>query len=337
MTFPSRAIIAPATLVLSLILAACGGGGDSTASGPTEPAPVALASISQANSQTVAARATSPMGDLMSLNNTTGLVSGVEVNESPLSLASASTAIYKNFHAKGSRLVAGAVVTEACTGGGSVTIDESSASSAVLTAGDRLTLTFINCKEPNLPLLNGAATFRVTSVSGNPSTTTYSLGLGVVFDNFVLADGTEALTIKGDLAIAASQNGTNSVSIGIFGTSLAVTTSVAGTTTETYLLSSYSLTGTEANGVISMSGKYTMSGSSATLGSYAYNVETLQPLVMSSSGSYPTSGSLIVRGSPATVTVTAVNATSVRIDYSDKGDGVVSSTNTMTWSAFDAL
>lgn len=339
MTFRSRPIIAPTALVLSLILSACGGGGGSTAPGATDAGSASLTPINLANFQTVAATVTAPVGELMNLNNTTNLlVAGVEVNEFPSSLASASTEIYKRFHAKGSRLVTGAVVTEPCTGGGSVSIDESTANSAAYTVGDRATLTFTNCKESNFPLLNGAATFRLTAVSGNPDTSTYNLSIAATFDNFALTDGTENLTIKGDMAIAASQNGTSTVNIGISGSSLAVTNRVSGTTTNTYALAPYSLSGTETNGVISMSGKYTLSGSSTKLsGSFTYSVETLQPLIMSSSSNFPRSGAVIVRGSPATVTVTALDASSVRIDYSDKGDGVVSSTKTLDWSAFDAL
>ncbi|MBC7861222.1 MAG: hypothetical protein H7Z39_21080 [Burkholderiaceae bacterium] len=324
---------------MSLILSACGGGGGSTTSNTSGAAPATLASINQGNYQTVAATATSPVGDLMDLNGATSqLISGVEVSTPPLSLASATTEIYKRFHGKGSRLATGVVMTEQCSGGGSISIDETSANSVTPAAGDRATLTFTNCKESNLPTLNGAATFRITNVSGTLGSTTYHFGLAATFDNFSFSDAAKKLAITGDLLVSASQNGSSTVNVGLSGSSLAVTTAVSGTTTNTYVLTAYSLSGTEANGVISMSGKYGLSGSSIKLGgSFAYNVETLQPLVLSSSTGFPRSGSFIVRGAPAAVTVTALDATSVRIDYSEKGDGVVSSTNTMTWSAFDLL
>jgi len=338
MTFSSRSFRAPTALVLSLILSACGGGGGggSTAGGV---APASLASISQGNFQTAAATATSPVGDLMDLNTATSqLISGVEVSAPPLSLASATTEIYKRFHGKGSRLATGVVVTNQCSGGGSVSVDETSVDSATFTVGDRASLTFNNCKESNLPTLNGAATFRIATVSGNLDSTTYNFGLAATFDNFSFSDAARKLAITGDLQVSVSQNGSSTVNLGLSGSSLAATTTVSGTTTNTYTLTAYSLSVAEANGVASLSGKYAVSGSSTKLGgSFAYNVETLQPLVLSSATGDPRSGSFIVRGAPATVTVTALDATSVRVDYSEKGDGVVSSTNTMTWSAFDLL
>jgi hypothetical protein len=338
MTFPSRSFSASAALVLSLILSACGGGGGSTASGSTAVAPAA-ASISPENFQAAAATATSPVGDLIDLNITTSLiVVGVEVNAPPLSLASVSIAIYKRFRGTGSRLATGVVVTEQCSGGGSVSIDESTASSATFTVGDRATFTFTDCKEPNLSTLNGVVNFRIAALSGDFNSTTYNFGMAATFDNFSFSGAAKRQTIKGDLAVVVSQNGTSTVNTSMSGSSLAITNGVPGASANTYLLTPYTLYSTEANGSTSLSAKYTLSGSSTKLGGdYTYNVETLQPLIMSSSTGDPSNGSFIVRGAPATVTVTALDATSVRIDYSEKGDGVVSATKTMTWTAFDQL
>lgn len=339
MTFSSRSFCAPTTLAMSLLLSACGGGGGSTASSTNGTAPATLASINQENFQTVAATATAPVGDLMDLNITTSvLVSGVEVSQSPVSLASASSEIYKRFHGKGSPLPTGVAVTEPCSGGGSVAIDETTASSVTFTVGDRATFTFTNCKESNLQTLNGVVAFRIAALSGNLNSTTYNFGLATTFDNFSFTEVAKKQTISGDLLVSFSQNGTSTVNTGISGNSLTVTNAVSGTTASTYQLTAYTLNSAEASGVISMSGKYALSGSSTKLGgNFAYDVQILQPLILSSSTGDPLSGSFIVRGAPATVTVTALDATSVRIDYSAKGDGVVSSTNTLTWSAFDQL
>jgi hypothetical protein len=47
----------------------------------------------------------------------------------------------------------------------------------------------------------------------------------------------------------------------------------------------------------------------------------------------PTSGSLIVNGAGSSVTATVVS-NGVRLDYSAKGDGVVTQTSTLSWSDF---
>jgi hypothetical protein len=50
----------------------------------------------------------------------------------------------------------------------------------------------------------------------------------------------------------------------------------------------------------------------------------------------PGSGSLIVNGAASSVTVTALNASSVRLDYSAKGDGVITQSTTLSWADFAA-
>lgn len=339
MTSFRRVAAAPAALFLSVFVTACGGGGGAAGDSTTPPPPVLLGAINTSNYQVVGAVVTDPVGKLMDLNDASGLiVGGAEVNEKPLSLSAASLEIYQRALAKNSRLVAGVVTTEPCSNGGSVKIDVTSASDLRYTVGDRLSLTATNCKETGLPAFSGVASFSITAVSGDPvNSNRYSLGLGSKFENFTLEEGTEKVAINGDLAITASQSGTTAVTVGLTGKSLDFKVTAAGVS-NSYQLASYSFNGTEANGTTTLSGKYTVTGSSAKVGgNYTFNVETVQPLVVSASSANPSSGALIVRGSPATVTITALAGGSVRLDYSDKGDSVITATNTLTWTAFDAL
>lgn len=48
-------------------------------------------------------------------------------------------------------------------------------------------------------------------------------------------------------------------------------------------------------------------------------------------------GSVPITGSPATVTATALDGTTMRLEYRAKGDGVVTASNSLTRSLFDAL
>lgn len=335
MTVRFRSLIALSSLV-SLVAACGGGGGGSQDTSSNAP----QASISQSNYQSVATVAVMPMGELSNVNGATGmLVGGVEVRENSLSLNRMSMEIYRRFHGKGSQLATGAVYNQNCSVSGSISIDESIASDSRLTAGDKLTITANNCKESSMPAMNGKASFTVASVSGDPLySNQYSLKLTITFENFSMTEGTEKVSLDGDLTESASQNGTTDVTVAMSGTALTMSTSVSGAATSSLKLSSYELSGTEQGDKMTLSGKYTISGSSAKIGgNYAFNVETLQPVVWSGTSDFPSSGSVIVRGSPATVTVTALSAESVRIDYSEKGDGVITTTNTMTWQAFDAL
>ncbi|HEY0847477.1 MAG TPA: hypothetical protein VGE12_19070, partial [Noviherbaspirillum sp.] len=292
----TRPFFIPSALALALLASACGGGGGGSDSGTAgSPATTTLAPISQTNYPTVAATVAAPVGELVSVSSSAGtIVTGVEISQPSLTLANATLDIYKRFHAKGSTLVTGAVFTEACSGGGTVQIDETSASLTRITVGDRATITATNCKETGLPTMNGVMSLTITSVSGDPiNSTNYSLGIATGFTNFSMTDGAERVSIQGDMAIAASQSGSASTNVSISGQSLAFTLSASGAADKSYRISAYTFTGTESGSTVTLSGRYTVSGSSTSLGgNYTYNVETVQPLVMSTSSDFPSSGAL---------------------------------------------
>lgn len=347
MTPRNWAATTPAALMLSLVLSACGGGGGSDAnntgttntntSGGTS---TTVAALTKTNYSEAASIAVNPLGELLNLDQVTGsLTSGVEVKATQLGLGDATLGIYSRFRARNGQFITGAVYTENCSGGGSITINESIASDERVTVGDSVSVTATNCKESGLPVFSGRLSLRVTAVSGDPvNSTRYSMALAGLYDNFTFINGSERLAINGDIAISASQNDSNAVNIGIRGNALGFSVVQSGATTGSYQLSDYSFTGTDANGTVTLSGKYSVTGSSPKLGGqYAFSVETLQPIVVGSSSDYPSSGALVVRGTPATVTVTAANSSSVRLDYSENGDGTVSATRTLAWTEFDTL
>jgi hypothetical protein len=60
-------------------------------------------------------------------------------------------------------------------------------------------------------------------------------------------------------------------------------------------------------------------------------VKTLQPLVFAG-GTDPESGSIIVTGVNSSVTITALDGDTVRLDLSANGDGTITDSKTMTWA-----
>jgi hypothetical protein len=334
-------------VLINASLLGCGGGGSSgndsatTGSGSTSAANsgASYSAITQANYQTVAATVVDPVGELSNLNSATGLLtSGVEVDAPPLSLATVSAQIYKRFSAKGAQLVTGATYTEACSRGGSVTVNESVASDTVLTAGDRLTITAANCAEDDLPTLNGTLSVIINAVSGDPvNSNRYSLEMTTTFGNLAMSSGARRVLIDGDLKISASQSGTSDINVGLSGNHLGLSIAQSGTTTNAYILADFNLTGSETASSTSLAGNYTLSGTSAKLGAYSYRVQTVRPVVVSSSGSFVSAGSLLITGTPATVTVTSLDGTSLRLDYSANGDGIITANSTLTRAQFDAL
>lgn len=333
----------PAALILSLILSACGGGGggsDASNANTSQGTTTTVSAITKANYSEVASVAINPVGELLNLDQVNGsLASGVEVKGTPLSLGDATLDIYKRFRNRNAALITGVAYTENCSGGGSVTINKSSGSDQAVTVGDSASITATNCKESGLPTFNGRLSFRVAAVSGDPiHSTRYSMTLAVIYDNFTFINGNESVAINGDIAISAGQNGSSTIDVGIAGNALGFAVVQSGATTGSYQLKNYSFSGTETNGTVSLSGKYSVTGTSPKLGgAYAFSVDTLQPIVVGSSSDHPSSGVLIVRGAPATVTVTALNSSSVRLDYSENGDGTVSASRTLAWTEFDTL
>lgn len=338
----------PAALMLSLLLSACGGGGggsdasnaSTTNANASQGTTATVAAMTRANYSEVASVAVSPVGELLNLDQvTSSLTSGVQVKGTSLSLGNATLDIYKRFRNSNAALITGVAYTENCSGGGSVTINESSASDQSVTVGDSVTITAANCKESGLPTFNGRLSLRIAAVSGDPiNSTRYSMTLAGTYDNFTFINGNDSVAINGDIAISASQNGSSTIDVGIAGNTLGFVVVQSGATIGSFQLNNYSFSGTDTNGTISLSGKYRVNGTSSKLGgAYAFTVETLQPIVVGSSSDHPSSGVLIVRGAAATVTVTALNTSSVRLDYSENGDGTVSATRTLAWTEFDTL
>lgn len=338
----------PAVLMLSLVLSACGGGGGgsdanntgTTNTGSSGGTSTTVAALTRANYAEAASIAVNPVGELLNLDQVTGsLTSGVEVKGTQLGLGDATLAIYSRFRARNGQFVTGAVYTENCSGGGSITINENIGSDDRVAVGDSASVTAANCKESGLPAFNGRLSLKVTAVSGDPvNSTRYSMTLAALYENFTFINGSESLAINGDIAISASQDGSSTVNVGMSGNALGFSVVQNGATTASYQISNYSFSGTDVNGIVSLSGKYSMTGNSAKLGGqYAFLVETLQPIVVGGSSDYPSSGALIVRGTPASVTVTAINSGSVRLDYSENGDGTVSATRTLAWTELDTL
>lgn len=333
-------------LALPFILSACGGGGGSSnAGGPSGSlgggsGTTTNSAITQANYQVVASASVAPMDTLVSASEATGmLVGGVEVNAPSASLAATTMEVYKHFRGRSSKLVTGVVFSEPCSGGGSILVDESVASQTRITVGDRVTLTANNCKESGMPTINGTLSLSIASVTGDPiNSNRYSLGFTTAFQNFTVVSGNESVAITGDMALTGSQNGTSAFALSFSGQRLAFVQSVSGALKSTFEVTAYAFDSTESSGTVSLTGKYTVSGSAASLGgNYSYATEIVQPLRMSATSTYPTSGKIVVRGATASVTVTAVNASSVQVDYSASGNDVITSSNSMSWSAFEAL
>jgi len=323
----------------ALALSACGGGGgDPGSAGPAPVQTSALTPITAANANQAAASGYSA-NDLIGNSSTslTGVLTGVSIGGTGISAVSPVLTLVKRAAGHGGTpLLTGVTMSEACSGGGTVTIDATLSNTQKISNGDTMTLTAKNCVEDG-DNLNGVMTVAFSNVSGDlVNTSTGAATMDTRFTGFSIASGSETATINGDMKIVLNLASATVSSITIAGKSLQVSEQKAGAAVANMTLADYSLTGSTDGMNTTSAANFSLSGNVNGLGQFAYTVKNIQPFV-SVGTAMPGSGSLIVNGAASSVTVTAVNASSVRLDYSAKGDGTITQSTTLSWSEFIAL
>jgi hypothetical protein len=322
------------TIASALVLSACGGGGGGAGATGPAPGPVStLSTITAANAGNVASNAyvaSTVISD--SSSSLTGALTGVSIGGASISAVSPVLKLVKHAHGA-PQLLTGVTVSENCSGGGTVTIDATMRNQQMISNGDTMTLTAHNCVEDG-STMNGAMSLTFSDVSGDMMNTwTFGVTMDTRFNNFSVVSGSEMVSVNGDMKITINQTNSTTSSLAISGKSLQTTEQKAGTTVATRTLTDYSLTGSTLGATTTSSANFTLSGNSSTLGQFSYSVKTIQPFVSMGSG-MPISGSLIVNGASSSVTVTVAGFTGVRLDYSAKGDGVITQTATRSWADF---
>jgi hypothetical protein len=318
----------------ALVLSACGGGGGS---GGTGSAPVQASSLSTIAAADAAKAASNgyAAGAVISQSSTslTGVVTGVSVAPAGVSAVSPVLGLVKQaYERNGAGLLAGVTFSDSCTGGGTITIDAALRNQNTLSNGDTLTMTAFNCTEDG-STMNGKLSITVSGVSGDViNSTTGAVTLAAHFTAFSIATGSTADTLNGDMKIGINATSDVDATFAISGASLQATERRSGATVATRTLTGYSVDGSVHGSTVSVAANFAVSGNANGLGQFAYTVKNLQPFVTTTTG-VPTSGSLIVNGAGSSVTATVVS-NGVRVDYSAKGDGVVTQTTTLSWSDF---
>lgn len=335
----------PLTAACALLLSACGGGGGSAGSGsgsgaslsgstPATPAVQGsqLTAITPANAPNAAGNGYAGAALVtQSSSSVAGLVAGVTIAPAGVNAVNPVLGLVKRAYAQGT-LVTGVTMSQTCTGGGTVRIDANTRNDQTLSNGDTVTATMTNCVEDGA-VLNGGLSIAVSGVSGD----IFNTGKGAVtlatrFNSFNVAASLDSgtATLTGDMTITASAVTDSNLSLAISGTSLQANEQRTGSAAVTRTLANYSVTGTMQGSIVSTAASFTLSGNSAALGQFSYTVKNLKPFV-TSNGATPTSGALVVNGAASSVTVTAIDGATVRLDYSAKGDGVVTDSKTLAW------
>jgi hypothetical protein len=263
----------------------------------------------------------------------TGALTGVSIQGMPINAVTPTldliTRVYQH---RLPVLLTGIALTENCAGGGTIALNGTVKSDLVATNGDTITFTATNCVESGISM-NGAFKITLSGVSAAAFTgNAWSATIDVLFTAFTVTTGSDAATVNGDMKIAISQTSSTASSVAITGKSLQTSDRKVGINVASRTLTDYSVTGSAQGTAATSSANFTVSGNTSALGNFEYQVKTLQPFV--SNGGAPTAGALSVSGNASSVTMTVAAPSSVRLDYSAKGDGVTTQTTTVGWAAF---
>lgn len=317
-----------------LLLSACGGGGSSSPNVAAAPVST-LSQISAANSTQVASNAYAANSSIG--NSSTGvgsLLTGVSVDGTTPGVVTPALALFKRAYANSApALLTGVSGTQACAGGGTIAVSGTTAGTSGPANGDKLNMTASHCIESGMTI-DGTLAMTFSNVSGN----VFGSGAGaatidMTFTNFSVAEGTTSDTVTGDMKLVMSQTAAGNVNLAISGTSLQSVELKAGAKVSDFRISDYTAAIAGSGNIFSVSANYAVAGTFGSLGQVSYTVKTLQPFVAGASG-VPSAGSMIVNGAASSVTATIVPASKVRLDYSAKGDGVITQTNTVDWATF---
>lgn len=322
-------------ITFALVLTACGGGGSDTAASAASTT-TTLSSITSSNSTAVSANAFTAAE---ALNNTasssSSFVTGVTLDATSANVLNPAIDLI-NFASNNSpKMVTGVTQTQACPSGGTVTVSGTIQNSNGLTNGDNVTFSTNSCVINGISL-NGGFSVLIGGLTGTISSSTqWAANLAIQFNKFAVTSATEGISVDGDLALRFSQTTSTNRSFSLSGNALRAVLTRSGVQLADRTLQSYSGSLTLLSPNVTTSINYSLTGSSSALGQFNFTVKTLQPFVRAI-GAFPSSGSLIVTGAVSSVTLTAIDSTNVRLDFSAKGDGVITQTTTTTWAQLKA-
>jgi hypothetical protein len=322
----------------ALVLSGCGGGGGSsggtggTGAGAVTTPVSTLSPVTAANATQVAASAyasTTALSDSSAPVN--GLLTGVSIEGAKAGVVAPVLDLVRKVYPRTTPLLTGVTMTEACTGGGTMSVDANLRNQQTISNGDTLKISANNCVEDGV-VINGSISIAMSNITGDiVNSYNWSATLDTSFVNFNVRSGLETASIGGDMKIAMTQTSMTNVTIDVSGKSLQLVEQRSGLTLGTYTLSNYAMNETINGSTVRSAASFTIAGNSSGLGQFSYTVKNLQPFV--SNGTLnPSSGSLIVHGASSSVTLTSTSSSSVRLEHSAKGDGVITQTSNLSWT-----
>jgi len=322
----SRASIPTVVLGFALALAGCGGGGGSN------PPPLELVEITSANAKSIAGAALVSSlegGNFGAFAIPAGAAFGGQSTQTAQlyskvgAIQGEQTASLVKQSQSGYMEAAIGSETTACDFGGTVTITGDIADPQTLSAGDAVTLQFVDCDD-GLTVVNGTLAMTVDSFSGDLGSGAFSLGVTLELTAFETVENGEVAAANGDVTLTMSLSDPT-VTITVSSSSLTV-----GDGNASQSLSAFALTHTfdQATGAYSIDAAGTVT-SSAFDGAAMFDV--IVPFAGTGS-SNPLTGELLITGAEgATIRVIVLDNAFVRLELDTDGDGTVDEIVDATW------
>jgi len=325
-------------LASSALLAACGGGssGSSNAALEGAVAPVTTqAALTPGNYVAVAQETLSSSAYLTTAAN---LATGAQVSDSDVLIRfgqAQATQLSRWFSTAPVNAV-GVVQsqTEACAGGGTLTIAENDLNgNRNVDPGDSATLTASNCAFEG-QVLNGQLVATVRSISGEPGIAPYSLSLSMAFKDLVAQSAAVRSVGNGTLVLDLNARALNDQSVALSTSSFEVATAYSSTS-YSKALKNYQTSTTLAPSGLGATYTTAVKGTliSSAFESKFIDIATPVPFVRTGSQAYPASGQLIITGAAGgKVRVTATSASALFIELDADGNGTYEAATSKGWS-----
>lgn len=319
-------------LTTAAALAACGGGGGTADDGMV----LALT----ASNHVAAAQAALATG--LQFEESGDLIAGAQVQHADdASLLRWSLAALRRagttWPAVGGTLATGVVITSSAScdnaGGSYVLAIDDANNDNRLNAGDTFTFTFTNCTLDG-DTANGKVAIRVQALTGSLDTPVHDGRFTMTMTALALTGASGSYTGDGALDVSLASTATNTGSSRVASTSFTSTGRFANVqsvrTIRNFTVDeSHVPEGAGQRRTIRFDGTV----SSSSLENRSISVATPQAFVVAASSRYPGQGQAMVTGARGTaVRVTALDATSVRIELDADGDGSYEQTSTRAWS-----
>jgi len=307
-------------------LSACGGGSGGYGGGGGDPGGSGPMAITADNAP-AAARAGLAAVDAGQIAGTAGdgLVGPLGGAGLVASQARAAHAVAARAMALGHRQAA-AVQTSPCGAGGTITLTltDTNGNAQLDRAGEAVSLAVNQCDFGDGVKLNGSF---VLTLTGYTDTQHYAFNLS--FNNFTANDLTSNVqfAVNGNLAVTKA---------GLSGSISSPSYSVSATdhgTAHSFSVKSFSATVTEDSGQTQTTESVAGTFSGTDFGTRYVTLSTLVPIVILSSDTYPSQGSLLIQGSGGSaLKVEALNAAQARLSVDANGDGSYETVTTVNWA-----